>query len=207
LLALCVLYSFSQCLFGSLAMRTTPGRSSSIRHEAAPAESQLVYRRDPVTGLPVEGHLKWGLVPHYADRWPDLRPIHARAETIAEQRMFRDAFRKRRCITPMNAFFQKDKTGKRYAVSRGDGQPFGVAGIWENWKNPETSQWERTFALITVPANTLIAPVHDRMLAIIEQEDFERWFAPEDDDPRYLLKPYPAELMSIAPIGKTARRL
>ena len=135
------------------------------------------------------------------------RPIHARAETIHEHRLFRDAFRKRRCIAPMNAFFQKDKNGRRYAVSRNDGQPFGVAGIWENWKNPETSQWERTFALITVPANKLIAPIHDRMLAIIEPEDFERWLAPDDDDPRYLLKPYPAELMSIAPIGKTARRL
>jgi putative SOS response-associated peptidase YedK len=174
-------------------------------HGAEPAKAQLVYRRDPVTGGMVEGQLTWGLIPHDADRRPDFRPIHARAETIHEQRMFRDAFRKRRCIAPMNAFFQKDKTGKRYAVSRSDGQPFGVAGIWENWKNPETSQWERTFALITVPANTLIAPIHDRMLAIIEQEDFERWFAPDDDDPRFLLKPYPAELMSIAPIGKTAR--
>ncbi|MEA2898174.1 MAG: hypothetical protein QOJ84_3789 [Bradyrhizobium sp.] len=180
--------------------------SHAEAHGAEPSTAQLVYRRDPVTGEMVEGQLTWGLIPHDADRRPDFRPIHARSETIHEQRMFRDAFRKRRCIAPMNAFFQKDKTGKRYAVSRIDGQPFGVAGIWENWKNPETSQWERTFALITVPANKLIAPIHDRMLAIIEPEDFERWFAPDDDDPCYLLKPYSAELMSIAPVGKIARR-
>jgi putative SOS response-associated peptidase YedK len=51
-----------------------------------------------------------------------------------------------------------------------------------------------------VPANRVIAAIHDRMLAIIEKEDFERWFAQDDDDPRYLLKPYPVELMSIAPV-------
>lgn len=188
-------------------MLTASGHSTSIRHEAAPVEAQLVYRRDPVSGKPVEGHLTWGLVPQFADRWPDFRPIHARAETIAEQRMFREAFRKRRCIAPMNVFYEKDSSGKRHAVSRIDGAPFGVAGIWENWKNPATGQWERTFALITVAANQLIAPIYDRMLAIIEKEDFERWFDPTDDAPRYLLKPYPAEYLTIAPVGKHLRRV
>ena len=39
-----------------------------------------------------------------------------------------------RCVVPMNSFFQKDPNGKRYAVSRRDGELFGVAGIWENWR-------------------------------------------------------------------------
>jgi putative SOS response-associated peptidase YedK len=79
--------------------------------EARPAALQLVFRRDPETGLSVEGKLRWGLIPHYADARPDLQPIHARAETITEKRMFRDAYRKRRCIVPMNSFFQKDPAG------------------------------------------------------------------------------------------------
>jgi putative SOS response-associated peptidase YedK len=44
------------------------------------------------------------------------------------------------------------------------------------------------------------------MLAIIEKEDFERWFDITDDDPRYLLKPYPAEYLTIAPVGQCSRR-
>jgi putative SOS response-associated peptidase YedK len=60
----------------------------------------------------------------------------------------------------VNSFFQKDSSGKRYAISRRDGEPFGVAGIWENWRNPLTKMWERTFAVITVPANELVAPIH-----------------------------------------------
>jgi SOS response associated peptidase (SRAP) len=88
---------------------------------ARPSGLQLVFRRHPETGLAVEGRLRWGLFPHYADARPDLQPIHARAETISEKKMFRDAYRKRRCIVPMNSFFQKDPTGKRYAISRRDG--------------------------------------------------------------------------------------
>jgi putative SOS response-associated peptidase YedK len=34
--------------------------------------------------------------------------------------------------------------------------PFGLAGLWENWRNPNTGEWERTFAVITVPSNELV---------------------------------------------------
>jgi putative SOS response-associated peptidase YedK len=163
---------------------------------ARPAGLQLVFRRHPETGLAVEGRLRWGLIPHYADRRPDLQPIHARAETISEKRMFRDAYRKRRCIVPMNSFFQKDATGKRYAISRHDGEVFGVAGIWENWRDPLTSLWERTFAVITVPANELVAPIHDRMLAILPNDQFPRWLS-DEEDPHDLLVPFPAEHMVV----------
>lgn len=50
-----------------------------------------------------------------------------------------------------------------YAIAMKDGSPFGLAGIWENWRNPTTGEWERTFAIITVPSNELVAEVHYRM--------------------------------------------
>jgi len=104
--------------------------------QGRPNEPQLVYRRDPETGKPVEGFLRWGLIPHFCERRPDFAPIHARAETVAENEWFSDAYLRRRCVVPMNSFFQKNSSGKRYAISRRDGEPFGVAGIWENWRNP-----------------------------------------------------------------------
>jgi putative SOS response-associated peptidase YedK len=58
---------------------------------------------------------------------------------------------------------------------RMDGAPFGVAGIWENWRDPATLQWERTFAIVTVEANALVRAIHDRMPAILENSDFPRW--------------------------------
>ena len=52
-----------------------------------------------------------------------------------------------------------------YAIAMKDGSPFGLAGLWENWKNPSTEEWERTFAIITVPSNELVSQIHDRMPA------------------------------------------
>jgi hypothetical protein len=77
----------------------------------------------------VEGHLRCGLIPHFCERRPVFAPIHARAETVAEKEWFSDAYRRLRCIVPMGSFFQKNGTGKRYAISRRDGGPFSVAGI------------------------------------------------------------------------------
>jgi putative SOS response-associated peptidase YedK len=98
----------------------------------------------------------------------------------------------------MNSFFQKDTGGKLYAISRRDGQPFGVAGIWENWRDPLTGKWERTFAVVTVPANELVAQIHDRMLAILPNDGFSRWLS-DEADPRELLVPFPADELAVSP--------
>ena len=117
-------------------------------------------------------------------------------KTVAENEWFCDAYRMRRCIVPMNSFFQKNSSGKRYANSRRDGGPFGVAGIWENWRNPSTDIWERTFAVITVQANELVAPIHDRMLAILPNEHFPRWLS-DEADPRDLLSRFPEDQLAV----------
>jgi putative SOS response-associated peptidase YedK len=98
----------------------------------------------------------------------------------------------------MNSFFQKNSSGKRYAISCRDGGPFGVAGVWENWRNPSAATWERTFAVVTVPANELVAPIHDRMLAILQNDQFSRWLS-EEADPRDLLVPFPEDQLAIKP--------
>ena len=79
-----------------------------------------------------------------------------------------------------------------------DGSVFGLAGLWENWKNPKTGQWERTFAVITVPSNDLVGQIHDRMPAILKPENYECWLGP-DTDPHDLLITYPLEPMTMWP--------
>ena len=88
--------------------------------------------------------------------------------------------------------------GKRHVISRRDGQPFGVARIWENWRDPLTDKWERTFAVVTVPANELVAQIHDRMLAILPNDLFARWLS-DEADPRELLVPFPADQLAVSP--------
>lgn len=81
-----------------------------------------------------------------------------------------------------------------------DGSPFGFAGLWENWKNPSTGDWERTFAIITVPSNELVGQIHDRMPAILEPAGYDRWLGFEPD-PCDLLITYPSDPMTMWPIS------
>jgi putative SOS response-associated peptidase YedK len=135
----------------------------------------------------------WGHIPHGAHLRPDIQPFNARAESVAEKPMFKDAYRKRRCIVPMDAFYEK-KNGRLYKFFMKDQQPFGVAGIWENWRSP-AGHWERTFCIIAVPPNELVRKIHDRMPAIIDPKDHQRWFDGADD----LLVPYSADKMRAIP--------
>jgi putative SOS response-associated peptidase YedK len=82
------------------------------------------------------------------------------------------AYARRRCIVPVDGFFEwkaiKDQRAKQpFAIAMRDGSPFGLAGLWENWKDPTSGEWVRTFTIITVPANELVAAIHDRMPAIL----------------------------------------
>jgi len=174
----------------------------SKEHGAAPQKPQLVYRRHPEPGKAVEGHLRWGFIPHDAVTRPKVQPIHARAETIDENRSSPTPTASAAAVVPMNSFFQKDAHGRRFTIARKDGALFGCAGVWDNWRN-EHGEWERTFAIITVEACEIIRPVHDRMLAILERTDFQRWLGPEED-PRDLLKPYSSESLDVS-LAKATR--
>jgi putative SOS response-associated peptidase YedK len=77
-----------------------------------------------------------------------------------------------------------------YAIAMKDGSPFGIAGLWENWKDPASGKWIRTFAVITADANELVAEIHDRMPAILAPGDYTRWLS-DEPDPRDLMRPFP----------------
>jgi putative SOS response-associated peptidase YedK len=66
-----------------------------------------------------------------------------------------------------------------YAIAMADRSPFGLAGLWENCKDPATAEWVRTFCIITTAANELVGRIHDRMPAILRPEDYDRWLAGE----------------------------
>lgn len=180
-----------------IRFENAPAAPHRQTRDAKASEEMLVFRVHPDNAEPVESVLRWGLIPHHMLDRPKVQPINARAETISEKPMFADAYARRRCIVPMDAFYERDHGRKFFAFGMKSGEPFGVAGIWENWKN-ERGDWERTFCIITVPANELVGEIHDRMPAIIPPQHHARWFSAELD-PRDLLVPYPAGLMRMWP--------
>jgi putative SOS response-associated peptidase YedK len=128
-----------------------------------------------------------------------IRPEHAsqlmtKRRPVASLPTFREAYRKRRCILSVDSFYEwKAIKGQRakqpYAIAMKDGSPFGIAGIWENWKDCSTGEWVRTFAIITTDANAVVAEIHDRMPAILSPADYTRWLS-DEPDPRDLLRPF-----------------
>jgi putative SOS response-associated peptidase YedK len=173
------------------------------RYNAAPSQELWVIRRNPETGEASMDLLKWGLIPYWCKERPKPPPINAKAETVSKLPMFGEAYRKRRCIVPVDGFFEwRAERGSKqpYAIAMKDRSPFGLAGLWENWKDPATGEWVRTFCIMTTAANDLVSRIHDRMPAILRPEDYARWLG-EEEPPAVLLAPFPPEPMTMWPIS------
>jgi putative SOS response-associated peptidase YedK len=132
------------------------------RWNGAPSQDLLVIRRNHKTGEVSLDPLRWGLIPYWCeDPKGGRKPINAKCETVRTLPSFREAYRKRRCILPVDGFFEwkaiKGRKAKQpYAIAMKDGSRFGI-GLWENWKDPTSGEWMRTSAIITTDANELVA--------------------------------------------------
>lgn len=134
--------------------------------------------------------MRWGFIPSWYKK-PNDGPllINARAETIAEKPAFRAACRERRCLMPVDGFFEwtKGPDGQRlpYYFTRKDGAPMVFAGIWQAW-GPEAM---RSCAMVTVSANKTMSAVHHRMPVILEPEDWPLWLGEAGKGAAVLMKP------------------
>jgi putative SOS response-associated peptidase YedK len=167
--------------------------------------------------------LRWGLVPFWAkDAKFGHSTIHARAEEAASKPAFREALKKRRCLIPIDAFYEWQTVGKRtkhpFAFALKSGEPCALAGLWERWQ-PKEGEALETFTILTTDPNELMEPIHHRMPVILEPRDYERWLDPGWLDPGWLdagvldsgdwarppvdlLRPFPAEKMIAWPVSE-----
>jgi putative SOS response-associated peptidase YedK len=181
--------------------------ASTPRFNGAPGQQHWVIRQHPRTGERHLDRLWWGLIPYWVkESAPRSKPINATAERVASAPMFRAAYAKRRCLVPVDNFFEWRKVKGRgpkqpYAVGLKSGDPFALAGIWESWRHPQSGEIVRTFCIITTAANDLVDAIHDRMPVILPPEAYERWLSPVEPDPRDLLVPHPSEPMVMWPIS------
>lgn len=155
-------------------------------YNVAPTQSIAVLR-DCGDG-PQFAWLRWGLVPFWAD---DIklgnRMLNARSETVDEKPSFRAAFKKRRCLILADGFYEWKKTpdGKQPTyIHRHDDQVFTMAGLWERNRKVATADGQpvETCTIITTSANSLMAPIHDRMPVILDDDQRESWLDPDNDD-------------------------
>ena len=129
--------------------------------------------------------LRWGLVPFWAkDPAIGNRMINARAETVAEKPSYRAAFRQRRCVVLADGFYEWHRDGDvkiPHYISLNSGEPFGLAGLWENWTDKESGESLQTTTLITTAANEFMQPLHHRMPVLLQTESANEWLAGSSD--------------------------
>ena len=117
--------------------------------------------------------------------------INARSETLASTPMFRDAYAKRRCLVPADAFYEWqaiDGAKLPWAIARSDGQPLVFAGLWEGWRGADGTVI-RSFTIATTTANATLRPLHERMPVVLEATDWPLWLGEVEGDPATLMRP------------------
>jgi putative SOS response-associated peptidase YedK len=174
----------------------------------APTDTLPIVRYDGRAGQRDLGLMRWGLVPFWAkDIKVGFSNINAKAESIDTRPAFREAFQRRRCLVPLDSFYEWKKIGKErqpYAVALADHRLMAMAGVWESWRSPDGERL-RSFAIVTTAANALLAPVHDRMPVILGAENWPLWLGEAFADLarlKALLVPYPANEMIIWPVDR-----
>lgn len=173
------------------------------RYNIAPGQHVAVVRPSSEEDGRELSFLRWGLVPSWAkDPSVGNRLINARAETVAEKPAFRTAFKHRRCLIIADGFYEWQASGhgrqkQPFYFRMQDSRPFAFAGLWEQWQGAEDVL--ETCTILTTDANTLLAPVHNRMPIILHPKDYDLWLDPAVQTPeplQTLLQPYPAEAMT-----------
>jgi putative SOS response-associated peptidase YedK len=148
-------------------------------YNAAPTQKLPVIRSNRKTGQRHIDLLAWGFVPKWAESIQDAsKLINARSETAKVKPSFRDAWVRRRCIVPANAFYEWRRDGRSrapHAIATCHNAVFAMAGLWEGWQNPQTAEWHKSFAILTTTANELIASIHGRMPVILPSDAWADW--------------------------------
>ena len=181
----------------------------------------LAPTQDAVVAVQASGdvrleEMRWGMIPPWArDKSIGAKLANARAETIDEKPSFRQPFRRRRCLLPVDGYYEWESrpSGKQPVYySMRDGDLFCLAGLWETWTPPEQTDKPElpglgfdqaeagtlyTFTVVTTTPNRLAKRVHDRMPVIVHPADYGNWLSPESKaaDLKRLLRPFDDEPM------------
>jgi len=161
-----------------LSVFGTP-RNLQPHYNIAPTDTVDVTRLGPQGRELVP--MRWGLIPGWWKKAAKEMPatFNARAESVAEKPMFRDAFKERRCIIPASGFYEwtGGKGAKQpHLFTAADGAPvLAFAGLWDRWRHPATREEILSCTIIVSGASAWMEPYHDRMPVLLEEKDFDAW--------------------------------
>ncbi len=139
---------------------------------------------------------RWGLIPSWAkDIKIGDKLANARAETLIEKPSFRDSFIKRRCLVIASGFYEWDKNKHQYFIQLKTNKIFAFAGLWSDWKD-EKNNIIKSCTIITCEPNDSIEKIHNRMPAILDSNDYDKWLKEKSlKELKSLLVPYKHEMI------------
>ena len=172
------------------------------RYNIAPSLDIAIY-----TNTKIYTYAHFGLIPSWAKNRSSMQ-INARSESVFEKSSFKEAYKHRRCLIPLNGYFEwkKDPQSKKsqahFIVSE-HGDYFVFAGIYESWYDNARNKNILTCALLTTEPNEKIAALHDRMPVILEPHQWELWL---DERSTYvelnrLFLPLPSDRIRYFPVS------
>ena len=190
----------------------------------APTDALAPAPAPPDTALPTRELVsaQWGLVPHWVKSAADGRLrasklVNAKSETVSTTRAFHEAWVKgQRCIVPMAAFFEDDyRDGKARPtrISRIDGQPMGVAGLWARWTGAEGEE-VISYTLLTMNANNhaLLRRYQQpgsekRMPVVLNEGAYGAWLTVRMEKAKEFMRQYPANWLAANPVENKADKV
>jgi putative SOS response-associated peptidase YedK len=165
-------------------------------YNAAPSQLLPVITSDSPNGISL---FYWGLPPERAqNKSISERIINLRIETLQEKAIYKRAMKTHRCLIPADGYYTWKQLGKKttvpYRVIRKDKTLFSFAGIWEEYES-ETGDNLHTFSIITVPANSILSGISERMPVILNPDQERIWLNAQASETELLsvLKPYPED--------------
>ena len=140
--------------------------------------------------------MRWGLIPPWAKAGSDGAPeskgpllINARAEKVTTSPAFRASAKSKRCLVPMDGYYEwrangDTDSGKKarktpFFLHRADGEMLFMAGLWSVWKSAKDATPLLSCTIITTDAVGGLAEIHDRMPLIVPEHDWDRWLDPD----------------------------
>lgn len=153
--------------------------------------------------------MKWGLIPFWDDKKEKpKRLINIREDTITTKEWAHKYIQFQRCLVPFSGFYEwkRDTLGKHpYYFHLKDKKYYSFAGVYAESKDPKSERTTKSFSLITTSANVLMQPIHDRLPAILKEEDEDKWLDHDLIEIKQLhefLQPYSDKEMEMFPISE-----
>jgi putative SOS response-associated peptidase YedK len=208
---MCGRFGFFELIYFIEKLRQLELPFEEVVNVRLPARYNIAPDTDIIALLGDHGHdhlgtARWGLIPHWAKELPKVRPINARAETLAVKPYFRHMLHRHHCIIPASGFYEWQRSAGRkkqpYYIHRSDGTPMAFAGLWETWQPLETGASPLvSCTIITTEANRIMKPIHDRMPVILEPGDWKEWLEAGPYDATKLLVPSGDDKLEIYPVS------